>query len=63
MTESAIGQPNIRAVTMNLFPTMDSLQSAVDFAESKLPIKDKNEMFSVLMIYHNTLLKAANESR
>ena len=41
---------------MNLFPTMGSLQEVIDLAESKLPITDKNEMYSLLMTYHNTLL-------
>jgi hypothetical protein len=44
-------------VHMDLFPTLGSLQEAVDFAESRLPITDKNALFSLLMIYHNTLLK------
>ena len=48
----------LRAVPMNLFPTLGSLQEVVDLAESKLPISDKNEMFSLLMSYHNTLLAA-----
>ena len=39
-----------------LFPTLGSLQEVVDLAESKLPISDKHEMFSLLMSYHNTLL-------
>jgi hypothetical protein len=50
-------QPPIPAVPMTLFPTLGSLQEVVDFADSKLPITDKNEMFSLLMTYHNTLLK------
>lgn len=50
-------QPPLRAVPMPLFPTLGSLQEVVDFSESKLPIKDKNELFSLLMVYHNTLLK------
>ena len=50
-------QPPLRAVQMALFPTLGSLQEVVDFAESKLPITDKNEMFSLLMTYHNTMLK------
>ena len=52
-------QPLLRAVPMALFPTLGSLQEVVDFAESKLPITDKNELFSLLMTYHNTLLKVA----
>jgi hypothetical protein len=42
---------------MALFPTLGSLQEVVDFADSKLPITDRNDMFSLLMTYHNTLLK------
>jgi hypothetical protein len=53
----SIPQPPLRAVHMGLFPTLGSLQEVVDFSESKLPITDKNEMFSLLMTYHNTLLK------
>ena len=54
-------QPQILAVPMTLFPTFGSLQEVVDFAESKLPITDKNDLFSLLMAYHNTLLKVSNE--
>ena len=43
---------------MSLYPTMGSLKEAQDLAESKLPVTDKNEMLALLMIYHNTLLKA-----
>jgi hypothetical protein len=46
---------------MALFPTLGSLQEVVDFSESKLPIKDKNELFSLLMTYHNTLIKQLNQ--
>lgn len=45
---------------MGLFPTLGSLQEVVDLAKSKLPIADENEMFSLLMSYHNTLLKEVN---
>jgi hypothetical protein len=41
---------------MNVFPTLGSLQEVVDLANSKLPITNRNEMHSLLMIYHNTLL-------
>ena len=47
---------SLRTQQMSLFPTLGSLQEVVDLAESKLPISDKNEMFSLLMSYHNTLL-------
>ena len=42
---------------MVLFPTMGSLQEVVDYADSKLPIINKNDLCSLLMVYHNTLLK------
>ena len=61
MTHSATNpQPQLRAAPMALFPTLGSLQDVVDFAESKLPIMDKNDLFSLLMTYHNTLLKVSS---
>lgn len=41
---------------MGLFPTMGSLQEVVDYADSQLPIKSKNDLLTVLFIYQNTLL-------
>jgi hypothetical protein len=61
MTHSATNpQPQLRAVNMGLFPTMGSLQEVIDFADSKLPITDKNDLFTLLMTYHNTLLKVSS---
>ena len=60
MIPSTNPQPQLRAVPMGLFPTLGSLQECVDFADSKLPITDKNDLFSLLMTYHNTLLKVAS---
>lgn len=51
--------PLLRAVPMTVFPTLGSLNEVVELGESKLPIKDKNELFSLLMTYHNTLLKVS----
>ena len=53
---TALHQPPLRAVHMGLFPTMGSLQGVVDLADSKLPITSRNEVISLLMTYHNTLL-------
>ena len=47
----------LRAVPMNLFPTMGSLQEVVELAESKIPITNRNELFSLLMTFQNTLLQ------
>lgn len=41
---------------MPLFPTMGSLEEVIDFAESKLPITNRNDINALLMTYHNTLL-------
>jgi len=49
-------QPPIRAVPMPVFPTLGSIQEVLDLAESKLPINNHNELISLLMTYHNTLL-------
>ena len=49
--------PALRAVPLALFPTLDSLQEVLDFADSKLPITTKNDITALLMTYHNTLLK------
>jgi hypothetical protein len=43
---------------MGLFPTAGSLQEVIDLAHSQLPIHHKNQVTSLLMTYHNTLLKA-----
>jgi hypothetical protein len=56
MTNLTPHKPALRAVPMALFPTMGSLQEVIDLASSKLPMTDKNEMHSILMVYHNTLL-------
>jgi hypothetical protein len=39
-----------------LFPTMDSLQDVIDLAKSKFPLEQHNDVLSLLMCYHNTLL-------
>lgn len=47
----------IQPKPMPLYPTMASLQSVVDLAESQLPIQSKNAITGLLMTYHNTLLQ------
>ena len=54
---SQLCKPALRAVHMGLFPTAGSLQEVVDLAESKLPITTQNDVFCLLMTYHNTILK------
>lgn len=49
-------QPQLRAVPMNLFPSMNSLDEVVELAKSKLPMESHNEIHTLLMTYHNSLL-------
>lgn len=53
--------PGLRPVHLALFPTMDSLESVVDLGLSQMPITNANQLVSVLMTYHNTLLKIQKE--
>jgi len=46
---------------MSLYPTMGTLQEAIDLAESKLPINHKNDLVGMLYTYHNTLLKVLSK--
>jgi len=59
---TAIQQP-IRAVRMAIFPTYDTPEQALAFAQSQLPIKDQNTLCSVIFAYHNTLLKLQEQSK
>ena len=40
-----------------LFPTMDSLQEVVNMASTHIPVTHRNQLISILGVYHNTLLK------
>lgn len=50
------GVAALRAVPMALYPTFDSLDSVVSMATSQIP-RTPNEMITILMVYHNTMLK------
>ena len=53
-------QPQLRAVPMTVFPTSDNLNEVVSLGNSRLPINNSNDLFSLLAQYHNTLLKQVN---
>ena len=53
---TADSQPPLRAVRMTLFPVCESLEEARAYAEARIPLEHKNDVFSVLMVYHNTLI-------
>ena len=54
-------QPQLRAVPMTVFPTSDSLTEVVSLGNSRLPITNSNDLFSLLAQYHNTLLKQVSK--
>jgi hypothetical protein len=56
-------EPPIRAVPMNLFPTMDSLNEVVAMAKLQLPIANEQSLIILLMTYHNTLLAVASRQQ
>ncbi len=45
----------LEASHMSLYPTKDSLVEAVEYIEAQAPI-EPNQVFALLMIYHNSLL-------
>jgi hypothetical protein len=48
---------DVNAMKMSIYPSMNSVTEAISFIESQVPVQSKNEMFSLLMMFHNTLLK------
>lgn len=40
----------------SIYPTMPSLDTVILKAYSELPITDKNQLYAIIMTYHNTLL-------
>ena len=53
-----INKPRLRAVRMSLFPTLNSLDEAVQYAQAKFPESSRNDLYSVLMTFQNTLLNS-----
>lgn len=55
------------AEPQSLYPRKSSLREVIDYGAALLPITDANQLTSLLMTYHNTLLQelqkeASNES-
>ena len=53
--------PLIKAEHQSLYPTLSSLDEVVVAAQDAFPAEYKNTLFTVLMCYHNTLLKELNQ--
>lgn len=52
----------VRLEHMSLYPTMDSVTEAISFIEQQAPLSTPNEIFSALMLFHNTLLKQLSDT-
>ena len=52
----------MRPEHMSLYPTMDSCPEAIAYIEQQAPLSTPTEIFSALMLYHNTLLKQLNDT-
>lgn len=48
-------------MNLTLYPTKADMLDAIRFIESQLPITNPNELFPLLMTYHNTLMKELGE--
>ena len=48
----------LKPIPQPIYPTLGSTQEVIELAESKLPISSKNDLYSLLMTFQNTLLKA-----
>lgn len=54
---------SVRPEHQGLFPTMGSLDEVLSMAESQLPITSKNQLHTLLMTYHNTLLAQCQSNK
>ena len=52
----------VRPEHMSLYPTMDSCPEAIAYIEQQAPLSTPTEIFSALMLYHNTLLKQLSDT-
>ena len=61
MTPLKLVELERRPEHMSLYPTMDTVSEAIAFIEQQAPLTTPNEIFSSLMLYHNSLLKQLND--
>lgn len=53
---------SIQACHMSLYPSKDSLVEAVQYIEAQAPL-GQDDIFQLLMLYHNTLIKELDSQR
>lgn len=54
--------PGLRPVNMGLFPSLDTLEAAIELGLSQLPITTSTQLVGILLVYHNTLIKVQQEA-
>ena len=47
--------------TNTLFPTFDSLEEVLAYADAKMPKEHHNDLYAILMAYSNTLIKVMHK--
>ena len=52
---------NLLGKANNLFPTFDSLPELMAYANSKIPKEHHNDLYAILMVYSNTLIKVMHK--
>lgn len=60
VVEQARPMSQIKACAMPMYPTKDSLTEAIQYIESQVDMP-ANELFPLLMVYHNSLIQALAE--
>ena len=60
--KSPVKKAAITVAPANLFPTFATLDEAVAHAMAQIP-EAKNQIYSILMCYHNTLLSEMDKQR
>lgn len=60
---SVVPKSVIEPTHQPMYPTLDSLQDAVAFAQSEMPGIDRNVLLRVLGTYHNSFLNQLTRSK
>lgn len=56
-------QPNLNPTPQSVYSHKSTLNEAITYIQGQLPVSDPNEMYALLMLYHNTLLLCQEASR
>lgn len=51
----------LKPVPQSLFKTANSLDAVITYANAQLPTVDRNVLYALFMMYHNTLLDQVDQ--